>query len=325
MNIILRRRPLKADHASPLHATGHLHATAATLTIGAPKSHFLCQPSEHWAAAIAHERMWCRRFGVTMSLMRKTNKTRPEILANGPMHFAPTNELGVVFLFSHLASKLGFRIEEIRSGYPDCIAYRKVGGAERRVRIEFEYRSSNFSAHRHCAQKCDAIVCWEHDWPDVPDRIRVIELSRQFGMGFKVWIQPVIKSQWRNLIHDEMSWGLSKRAHPGDLLLMYRCHPDAKIEDIFTLISDLKRAKAGWRKGECYCGNIRRVCRLENPIEIAKMRDDRFWKTASFIRRNMQGNLQITEYWPELCQMIVAQNPTIATAVRYFALDPVHA
>ena len=33
MNIILRRRPLKADHASPLHATGHLHATAATQTL----------------------------------------------------------------------------------------------------------------------------------------------------------------------------------------------------------------------------------------------------------------------------------------------------
>ncbi len=259
------------------------------------------------------------RPSVTIQIMKKEKNTRPEILADGPMHLAPTNEMGVVFLFSHLAPKLGLRVEEIRSQFPDCIAYQKIGGAEKRLRIEFEYRSNNFRTHRHPTTECDAIICWEHDWPGVPDHIRVIELCRYFGQGFNVWIQPVIRSQWGALNHDQMEWGLSKRAHAGDLLLMYRCHPDAKIEDVFTLTGDLKRAKAAWRKGECFSGTIQRVCRLPKPIMLGQFRVDRFWKTASFIRRNMQGNLRVTEYWPELYRLIVAQNPSASANLGSFA------
>ncbi len=42
---------------------------------------------------------------------------------------------------------------------------------EKRIRIEFEYRSKSFKAHRHNSKRCDMIVCWEHYCPNVPDSI----------------------------------------------------------------------------------------------------------------------------------------------------------
>jgi hypothetical protein len=45
------------------------------------------------------------------------------------------------------------------------------------VRLEFEFKSRNFLAHRHDAKKCDVIVCWEDDWPDCP--LDVVELKRE--------------------------------------------------------------------------------------------------------------------------------------------------
>ena len=102
---------------------------------------------------------------------------RPLPLKNAPLHYAPENELGVVFLFSQIAKRLQFHIETIRAAYPDCIAYRHSGDREKRVRIEFEYRSSSFRAHKHDAKKCDCIVCWHHDWTCVPPHLEVIELK----------------------------------------------------------------------------------------------------------------------------------------------------
>jgi hypothetical protein len=74
------------------------------------------------------------------------------------MNYAPENEMGVVFVFSHLARKLGYEIDLIRPGCPDCVAYRDG----KRVRIEFEYRSSNFARHRHDPKKCDFLPAGTH-------------------------------------------------------------------------------------------------------------------------------------------------------------------
>lgn len=100
--------------------------------------------------------------------MRENQK--PVAIKNAPLEYAPANELGVVFLFAHVARRLQFRIEEIRPQFPDCIAYRRMGDSEKKTRIEFEFRSSSFKAHGHDVAKCDVIVCWHHDWPDVPPR-----------------------------------------------------------------------------------------------------------------------------------------------------------
>jgi hypothetical protein len=88
---------------------------------------------------------------------------RPEVLEGAPLHYTPENELGVVFLFSHLAKKWRVKVEQIRAKYPDCIAYQKTGGKEKKVRIEFESKSKHFRTHGHNPKKCDWIACWEHN------------------------------------------------------------------------------------------------------------------------------------------------------------------
>ncbi len=240
--------------------------------------------------------------------MKKTK--RPIAIYNAPMQYAPENELGVVFLFAHVAKKLQFKIEQIRPQYPDCIAYKKAGNVEKKVRIEFEYKASSFKAHRHNPEKCDCIICWHDDWPDSPEQIEVIELKRFFGVGAKVWIQPVIKSQWFHLDeHDSLSWALSKRTTPGDLLLMYRCAPEKSISEIFLFTGEMERGEASWRSGHCYFGTIERLCNLDSPIFLDDLRNHKVLKTSSFVRRNMQGNLLVSEYWPYLFEMITHRNP----------------
>jgi len=91
--------------------------------------------------------------------------------------YAPMNENGVIFLFGKIAADLNMRVEEIKPGFPDCIARRFVGKGWQRVSVEFEFKSSNFRDHRHDANQCDLIVCWEHDWRECP--IEVIELKSE--------------------------------------------------------------------------------------------------------------------------------------------------
>lgn len=94
------------------------------------------------------------------------------------LQHAPINEQGVVFLFGMVCRDLGFIVESIRTSYPDCEAKRAVTGrrgkAWQRVRIEFEYRSSDFKSHGHHLKGCDIIVCWIDDWPECP--LEVLEL-----------------------------------------------------------------------------------------------------------------------------------------------------
>lgn len=88
--------------------------------------------------------------------------------------YSPINEQGVVFLFGKIAQDLNMYVEEIKPGFPDCIGRRFNGKGWERVRIEFEYQSSNFRAHKHDPNDCDLVVCWEHDWADCP--VEVIAL-----------------------------------------------------------------------------------------------------------------------------------------------------
>jgi hypothetical protein len=93
-----------------------------------------------------------------------------EPLGLAAMAHAPTNELGVLFLFGIVAADLGFR---------DCEAKREVApGKWELVFIELEIYSRNFKSHRHDPKGCHMIVCWKHNWPDCPEWIEVIELSK---------------------------------------------------------------------------------------------------------------------------------------------------
>ena len=100
-----------------------------------------------------------------------------------PTHFRglrhePVNEQGVVLLFGMLAKELGYVIEAVQTGFPDCEAMRQISPERwQRVRIEFEFESRNFRDHGHPASGCDVIVCWRHNWDKCPENIEVVELS----------------------------------------------------------------------------------------------------------------------------------------------------
>lgn len=94
------------------------------------------------------------------------------------LQHAPLNEQGVVFLFGMVCFELGFVVEAVRTDYPDCEAKRRVDKRRdkwERVKIEFEFRSSHFKEQGHKPERCDVIICWEHDWPGCP--LEVIELK----------------------------------------------------------------------------------------------------------------------------------------------------
>lgn len=90
----------------------------------------------------------------------------------------PVNEQGIVFLFGMLSKELGYMVEAVQKGFPDCEAKRQiVPGRWQRVLIEFEFESKNFHGHGHSVNGCDVIVCWRHNWPTCPKHIEVIERS----------------------------------------------------------------------------------------------------------------------------------------------------
>lgn len=91
----------------------------------------------------------------------------------------PTNENGVIFLFGMVAKELGYNVEAVQSGFPDCEAKRQIAaGKWQRVRIEFEYESRNFRDHGHPVGGCDVLVCWRHNWADCPSSIEILELRQ---------------------------------------------------------------------------------------------------------------------------------------------------
>ncbi len=91
----------------------------------------------------------------------------------------PVNEQGVVLLFGMLAKELGYLVEAVQTGFPDCEAMRQITPERwQRVRIEFEFESRNFRDHGHPSTGCDVIVCWRHNWDECPEGIEVVELSR---------------------------------------------------------------------------------------------------------------------------------------------------
>ena len=93
--------------------------------------------------------------------------------------YEPVNEMGVMVLFSMMAQQLGFVIESVQGGFPDCQAKIEVEpGRWQHFRIEFEYESLQFKKHGHDPSQCDLIVCWRHNWKNCPPNMQVLELSK---------------------------------------------------------------------------------------------------------------------------------------------------
>jgi len=251
----------------------------------------------------------------------KESTSRGEVLEGAPLRYAPANELGVVFLFAHLAHTWRLRVDTVQSGFPDCLAYQKVKGREKRIRIEFEFNSRNFRTHGHDPRQCDWIVCWEHDWPAAPARLRIIELRREFGLGFNVWIMPIndpYKEELKRRNSDALC-SLPSQCHGGDLVLYYFTLPEQYVGHIFVAADRARKVTAGWKKGKDFMGPIRRVCRLKAPIFLDDLRNHRVLSTAHFVRGQMRGRPNATEYWPYLYDMIVRRNPSAEPKLRRYA------
>jgi hypothetical protein len=91
------------------------------------------------------------------------------------LRHAPINENGVIYLFGMVSHELGFMVEAVHAAFPDCEAKRHIGeNRYQRVRIKFEYKSSNFISNDYDPAGADMIVCWIHDWQDCP--LEVLEL-----------------------------------------------------------------------------------------------------------------------------------------------------
>lgn len=99
-----------------------------------------------------------------------------DILGVRGIVYEPINEQGVILLFAALAYELDFRIEGIRSRFPDALLRRKNDkGRWKSCKAEFEYKSSSFQTHGHDPKQCDLIICWEHDWKNSP--VEVLSLK----------------------------------------------------------------------------------------------------------------------------------------------------
>lgn len=245
----------------------------------------------------------------------------PDVLEGAPLRYAPVNELGVVFLFAHLAKRWRLRIDAIQPAFPDCIAYQKTQDGEKRIRIEFEWKSRNFKTHKHDPKKCDWIVCWEHNWPDVPNNLQVIELRREFGLGFNIWIVP-IGGKYKEMIKKNVSydsWSVPSQAHKDDIILFHFTRPDQNIAHIYKLLDDAHKIKAWWKEGMDYMAPIKPVCRLNAPIFYEDMKRDRILSTSHFVRGSMQTRFNASEYWPYLYDKIVRRNPSVKKKLQKYA------
>jgi hypothetical protein len=108
----------------------------------------------------------------------KERPTYGEPLDFPTLRHEPVNEQGVVLLFGMVAKHLGYVVESVQAGFPDCEAKRQIAPKRwQRVNLEFEFESRNFRDHGHPLTGCDVIVCWHHNWDNCPAHIEVLELS----------------------------------------------------------------------------------------------------------------------------------------------------
>jgi hypothetical protein len=251
---------------------------------------------------------------------RMSKADRTDVLDNAPLRYAPANELGVVFLFAHLAHKWKIRVDQIRAAFPDCIAYQKVKNGERNLLIEFEYKSSNFIAHKHDRSKCNMIVCWEHDLVKVPPNIEIIELRNEFGLGFHAWIMPIndpYKAELREIRYSD-KWSVPRQTHKGDLILFYFTLPDQFISELFVAEDNAKSVKAGWKKGMDFMAPIKKICSLKSPIFYQDLKRHPVISHSHFVRFQMRGRINAIEYWPYLSDMIIKRNPACKSVLSKY-------
>ena len=89
------------------------------------------------------------------------------------------DEKAVIFLFGRIFRFLNF--DDVTVGHEkagDLDAWAWNEREQRDTIIEFEATSRNFKVHKHDPNKCNLIVCWEHNWKECPNNIDVLELKQ---------------------------------------------------------------------------------------------------------------------------------------------------
>ena len=254
---------------------------------------------------------------------------------------APENELGVVFLFSRVARRFGFiEIDVIQPHFPDCWAYRRTSTGVKRTWIEFEFCSHSLQSHlgqlHEINPRKGVVVCWENDWSECEKYVEVIELRSELGFGREVWIQNTLPECQAGIddtprrVDKSWTWTVSKRARPGDLLLMYRAGSKAGArkygsdENLLQSIANVFRVKSFPNvKTRWGCeAVVTQVAILKNPLRLEHMQVDRVLKHSPFIRRSMLGRNNVTPYWYRLYDMILRLNSDRQTRLALAPFAP---
>lgn len=243
-------------------------------------------------------------------------------IAVSGMSYAPTTELGVVFLFGCLAKRLGFCIESIRPQYPDCIATRRG----RRHRIEFEMWASSFEAHRHDPSKVDMVVCWENDWAArsrAYQRIQILSLKQYVDARPRIYAVGCKAYNFALLRRARLEWNVPKSSEIGDLLLMYRSAPQSAVCDLWRVEGGHQRFARNNRKGRKpgIQAKIRRLAVLKNPLTFAHLSRHPATRELVIVGMKFRGKSDVTEEWPQLYDQIVATNPSVRSALHEFCPD----
>lgn len=232
--------------------------------------------------------------------------------------FIPQNEAGVAVLFGSLAEELGFKLTAAQYRFPDCAAM--LG--RHKVEIELEYRSRSFQTHvkkkQWPKQRCDLIICWEHDWPGVPERLPVLEMRKMFGLGWSVWLVPMYAEFADHLPRGKAIadfWSVPSRSGPDDLLLIYRPGQEREIREIMRVRSPVEKVRAGWREGTDWMAAIQRVATLDQPLTLDEL------AKGGVDRHALQGRPSVNNRWGALRKLILQRNPQLRTALKAYGPD----
>jgi hypothetical protein len=201
--------------------------------------------------------------------------------------YAPVNEQGVVLLFGMLAKELGFHVQLVRQGYPDCKAVFKMGnGRYEEVNIEFEFRSSGFKCHMKEEVRTDFIVCWVHDWRNCPPSIKVLELSRLIHSG-KLDALPIVETKseqpQRHITHsheEERIYDLLKAIALDESKVVCRRGGDSYLQTPFHQVERicLSSNKALIMLGLCFGDTQRQAIAFYNSSPKIRHLENTQWK-----------------------------------------------
>lgn len=77
----------------------------------------------------------------------------------------PRNEAETIELFRLIEQRIGWRIIQLQTAFPDATIENERG---QRLVVEFEFESKNFGAHKHDPSGCDLIIAYWNNWENPP-------------------------------------------------------------------------------------------------------------------------------------------------------------